>query len=117
MARTRCATVSFSTTSLSAGSYSITMVYASDSVSAASISSAVTQTVQSVGTTTTAVGSSPNPSVFGQSATFTATVTSGSGTPTGRVTFLEGATVLASSVPVDASGHASFSTSALHVGS
>jgi len=111
------ATVSFSTTSLSAGSHSITAVYASDSVSAASTSNAVTQTVQSSGTTTTTVGSSPNPSVFGQSVTFTATVTCGSGTPTGTVTFVEGATTLASSVAIDASGHASFSTSALLVGS
>src|SRR5215831_15514259 len=56
-------TVSFSTASLSAGSHSITAVYASDSVSATSTSNAVTQTVQSSGTTTTTVGSSPNPSV------------------------------------------------------
>jgi len=37
--------------------------------------------------TTTAVTSSQNPSVFGQSVSFTATVSSGSGTPTGSVQF------------------------------
>ena len=36
---------------------------------------------------TTAVSSSVNPSDFGQSVTFTATVTSGAGTPTGTVQF------------------------------
>src|SRR5262249_44379944 len=47
--------------------------------------------------TTTTVTSSPNPSVFGQSVTFTATVSAaspGSGTPTGTVTFEDGGTTL-----------------------
>src|SRR5438128_9545152 len=47
--------------------------------------------------TTTSVASGTNPSVFGQSVTFTATVTAtspGSGTPTGTVTFIDGATTL-----------------------
>src|SRR5205823_5789886 len=42
--------------------------------------------------TTTGVNSSANPSVFGQSVTFTAAVTSGSGTPTGSVDFYDGGT-------------------------
>ncbi|MBI3409431.1 MAG: Ig-like domain repeat protein [Planctomycetes bacterium] len=67
--------------------------------------------------TTTTVTSSINPSVFGQSVTFTATASSGAGVPTGSVTFSEGATVLASNVPVDLTGHASFSTASLGVGS
>lgn len=67
--------------------------------------------------TTTSVTSSPNPSVLEQSVTFTATVTSSGGVPAGTVTFTEGSTVLASNVAVDGSGHASFSTSALVVGS
>lgn len=67
--------------------------------------------------TTTTITSSPNPSVFGQSVTFTATVTSSGGVPVGTVTFTEGSTVLASNVAVDGSGHASFSPSALVVGS
>lgn len=45
----------------------------------------------------TAIGSSLNPAAFGQSVTFTATVTSqGPGTPTGTVTFMDGATSLGS---------------------
>jgi hypothetical protein len=46
--------------------------------------------------TTTALSSSANPSVFGQAVTFTATVTpaSGSGTPTGTVTFMDGSATL-----------------------
>src|SRR5207237_593251 len=43
--------------------------------------------------------------------------TSGAGTPTGTVTFTEGGTTLASGVPVDGTGHASFMTSSLAVGS
>jgi hypothetical protein len=109
------ATASFSTSSLSAGSHNITAVYASDSLSAASSGSA-TQVVQSGSSTTTTVGSSPNPSVFGQAVTFTGTVSSGAGTPTGTVTFLEGATVLASAVAVDATGHASVSSPTLPAG-
>jgi uncharacterized repeat protein (TIGR03803 family) len=49
----------------------------------------------SVGTTTTTLTSSPNPSTFGQYVTFTAHVTSAfSGTPTGTVTFSDGPTIL-----------------------
>lgn len=65
--------------------------------------------------TTTNVAGSPNPSTFGASVTFTATVTSAGGTPTGTVTFKEGATTLGSAA-VDGSGEAQFSTSALTVG-
>src|SRR5574341_938608 len=70
--------------------------------------------------TITTVSSAPNPSVFGQSVTFTATVTSnppGGGVPTGSVTFSEGATALASGVAVNGSGQAAFSTATLAVGS
>ena len=68
--------------------------------------------VDSRATTTTALTASPNPSVFGQSVTFTATVT-GSGA-TGTVTFMEGAATLGTG-PLS-SGTAVFSTSALAVG-
>jgi hypothetical protein len=67
--------------------------------------------------TTTALASAPNSSTFGQSVTFTATITSGSGVPAGTVTFTEGATVWASNVAVNGAGQASFSTTALTVGS
>lgn len=67
--------------------------------------------------TSTAVTSTPNPSTFGQSVTFTATVTSGSGVPAGTVTFTEGATVRASNVAVNGAGQASFSITTLSAGS
>jgi hypothetical protein len=65
-------------------------------------------------TTATALTSSLNPATLGQSVTFTATVTSGSGTPTGSVTFKDGASTLGSATL--SSGKASFSTTALAVG-
>src|SRR5205823_9571831 len=67
--------------------------------------------------TTTTVDSSLNPSTYGDSVTFTATVTSGGGTPTGSVTFYDGAcggTLLAGPITL-VSGQASFSTSSLTV--
>ncbi len=67
--------------------------------------------------TATTLTSAPNPSTAGQSVTFTATVTSGSGVPVGTVTFKEGTTTLASGVTVDGAGNAAFSTSTLAAGS
>jgi predicted outer membrane repeat protein len=68
--------------------------------------------------TATAVRASPDPSTYGQAVTVTATVTSGASPVTGgTATFTEGATVLASAVPLDASGQASFTTAALPAGS
>lgn len=66
----------------------------------------------------TALVSSSNPSELGINVTFTATVQSASnfiGTPSGTVTFREGATVLASQ-PLDGAGQASFTTNALPLG-
>ena len=64
--------------------------------------------------TTTAVASSLSPSTYGQSVTFSATVTAGGDPVTdGSVTFSEGTTVLASAVPLDGDGQASFSISTL----
>jgi hypothetical protein len=65
---------------------------------------------------TTAVTSAPNPSAFGQSVTFTATVTSGGGTPTGTVQFKDGGTNLGSPVSLT-SGIATLITTTLSVGS
>jgi uncharacterized repeat protein (TIGR01451 family) len=107
---------SFSTSGLALGSHTVTAVYASDTNFAAS-SGSTTQSVQNVNATATTATSSPNPSVLGQSVMFISTTTSGAGVPVGKVTFTEGATTWASNVAVDASGHASFSTSALTAGS
>ncbi|HYL37987.1 MAG TPA: Ig-like domain-containing protein [Bryobacteraceae bacterium] len=104
----------FATASLAAGPHSITAAYGGDSNFASSTSSNLPQTVNQAVTTTT-VSSNLNPSTFGQTVTFTATVTSSGGTPTGTVTFMDGATTLGSGV-LNASGHASFSTASLAAG-
>jgi hypothetical protein len=64
--------------------------------------------------TTTTVASSADPSVFGQDVTLTATVSGGSGTPTGSVTFLSDDNVLGTASL--SNGVASLTTSALAVG-
>src|SRR5215469_7715554 len=66
--------------------------------------------------TRTVLSSSGNPSVFGQSVTFTATVSSAAdGAPTGTVAFSDGATSLGTSAL--AFGQATFITSSLSIGS
>jgi ELWxxDGT repeat protein len=107
----------FTTSVLTTGMHAITASYEGDTDFVASTSVAMTQTVDPAGTTTTIVAS-PNPSLYGQLVTFTATVSAslpGVGTPVGTVTFLEGATVL-STVPLDGSGQAAFTTSVLTAG-
>jgi hypothetical protein len=68
------------------------------------------------GQSSVSLASTADPSEAGQTVTITATATAVSpatGTPTGMMTFMDGATVLARDVPVDANGQASFTTSAL----
>jgi hypothetical protein len=78
---------------------------------------ALLATYVGLSSTTTGLTSSANPSVFGQSVTFTAAVTSpDSGTPTGTVTFKDGSTTLGT-IALDGSAHAAFSISTLAVGS
>jgi len=120
------AQATFATSSLSGGSHSITASYSGDSIFAPSVSTALTQTVAP---TFSGVGvqSSPNPSAFGQSVTFTATVgptlcfitcPAGTPTPTGTVTFEDGG-LGGSSIgtrTLNGSGVATFTTSALAAG-
>lgn len=97
------------------GSHSVRADYSGDSLNAASSGSLPTQTVN-LATTTTALSVSPDPSVWGQSVTFTATVNGfNAGTPTGIVAFTDGGTLLAN-VGLDSSGTATFTTSSLAVG-
>ena len=77
-------------------------------------SSAATLTVINPATTTALV-SSANPSAFGQPVTFTATVSSPAGIPTGTVTFLDGASSLGTGT-LDSSGMATLTTASLAVG-
>jgi len=66
--------------------------------------------------TTVSLTSSVNPSLPGEVVTFTATVTGGGATPTGTVTFFDGATPLAT-VGLNAAGQGIFSISTLALGS
>jgi len=108
----------FTTSALTVGSHTITTNYAGDgnfNGSSGSLSGNP-QVVNKAGTSTV-VTSSANPSVFGQSVTFTATMTPtapGAGTTTGMVTFLDGG----SSIGTGAlnSGVATFTTSSLAIG-
>jgi hypothetical protein len=107
-------TATYSTSALLAGSRSITASYSGNSSFASSVSGAVTQTVYKAATTTI-VSASPDPSAASHSVTFTATVSSGAGTPTGTVTFSDGASMLAT---VSLSGGtATYSIASLSTGS
>jgi hypothetical protein len=101
---------------LSVGSHAITVSYGGDTNFLTSTSSALNQVVNQ-DATRTRVTSSANPSVFGQSVTFTATATAaapGSGTPTGRVEFYDGSTDLGPGT-LDGTGTATFTASSLSV--
>ncbi|MER6334871.1 Ig-like domain repeat protein, partial [Streptomyces sp. NPDC001034] len=110
-------TATFTTSALAVGSHSLTAVYNGDTEFSGSTSPADVQTVTQAATTT-GLTSAPDPSVFGEAKTLTATVTAvppGSGTPTGTVDFFDGATLLGTGTLVG--GTATFTTSALGVGS
>lgn len=107
------ATAMYTTSTLPLGWATITAVYSGDNncgTSNASLSQGVKEA------TSTVVTSSLNPSVSGQSVTFSATVsTQDGGTPTGTVNFKNGNANLASAT-LNASGIASVATSTLTVG-
>jgi hypothetical protein len=107
-------TATFTTSLLTVGAHSITATYNGDANFTASTSGVLVQTVAQA-TTATALVSSLNPSEFGKPVTFTATVTSGGGTPTGTVTFNDGGVAIGTTTL--AAGIASFTTSSLTVGS
>src|SRR5207302_1089609 len=108
---------SFSLATLTPGSHSLTAVY-NGSASFAGSTSAVVNHVVNAGNSSTSLTSAPNPSTTGQTVALTATVSAvapATGTPTGTVTFRDGATVLNTVTLVN--GSASFQTAALAVGS
>jgi len=102
-------TVTIATTLLPFGSDVITATYNGDATNN-SATGTTTQTVAKASPTETLV-SSLNPSTFGQSVTFTATLPA---TATGSVTFTSGSTPLGTSTLV--SGVATFTTSTLPAG-
>ncbi len=109
----------YTTSTLPIGSDSITAVYSGDSNFNGSTSSPVTITVNAVSaptTTSTTLTASAVSAASGISITFTAKVaeTSGSGVPTGSVTFYDGTTAL--NTASLSSGSATYSTSGLGIG-
>ena len=100
------------TSSLGAGSHSITVVYGGDAVYAGSTSAVLAEIVNKASTSVVA-GSTANPSTFGQPVSFTAAITPASAT--GTVQFLDGSILLGTATL--SGGVASFTTSALAGGS
>ncbi|MFC5200271.1 beta strand repeat-containing protein [Streptomyces kaempferi] len=110
-------TATLTTTTLTVGSHPLTAVYSGDGDFNGSTSPVDTQTVNAADTTTT-LTSAPDPSSFGQAKILTATVTvvpPGVGTPTGTVSFFDGATLIGTGTL--AAGVATLTTSTLSVGS
>lgn len=103
-------TASTTHTYAAAGNFTVSLTYSGDT-NYANAAPTFPVTV-SAGTSGTTIGSSANPSPFGQSVTFTATVTGTN--PTGTVQFFDGATLLGSGIV--SAGSATFSTSALSAG-
>jgi hypothetical protein len=101
---------------LATGTHSIAAQYSGD-VNFASSTSTGEELGISVRTTSTALASSLNPAVGGQSVTLTATVTTtAGGSATGTVTFLDGATSIGTGT-LNGSGVATLSTTSLSVAS
>ena len=111
---------SYSTFALAAGSHTITANYGGDATHGGSTSAALTQLINPAtaidkATSVTAVQSSQSLGIVGQSLTFTATVSSSAGTPTGTVIFMNGSATLGAGAL--SFGTATFATSALPIGS
>ncbi len=94
------------------GSHTITANYTG--VSGSFLASSNTGSVYVRAVPTVGLAASSNPALRSDAVTFTATVSSGTGTPTGSVDFYDGATLLGSGTL--ASGTASYATSSLTVG-
>ncbi|MDD5743063.1 MAG: DUF2341 domain-containing protein, partial [Candidatus Peribacteraceae bacterium] len=102
---------SYTTSALTTGSHTITAEYETGNAKVAGSTSSLTQVVTGATPSSTALASSQNPSGYGQSVTFTATVTPSDAT--GTVTFKDGATTLATATVT--AGVATYSVSTLPV--
>src|ERR1039458_8180925 len=104
------------TTKIPVGTDALTATYNGDASNSKSVSAAITQTV-SQAAISMVLTSTPNPSAFGESVKFTATLTSNGGLPSGQpVTFsYNGATL--GTANVNSSGVATFLTTTLPHGS
>ena len=108
-------TATLVTSTLSAGSHSITAQYSGDIDNLSATSAPLNQVITSaLATPTITLTSSANPASVSAQVTFTASLTSAAGTPTGSITFYDGTTQLGSGSVT--SGMASCSTSTLAAG-
>jgi hypothetical protein len=108
-------TASFSTSTMAAGTKSITVTYNGDTKYAPSTSTVLSQVINKAASVTT-ITSSMNPSTSGQSVTFTISIAPQfTGIPTGTVKLTLGATVLSTLTLVN--GGASYTTTTLPSGS
>jgi hypothetical protein len=112
---TTSAVTTFQTSSLAAGTHSITASYGGDANDFTSTSAALSETVN-IATSTAALAASANPSIAGKPLTLTATVTTNGGTAAGTVNFYNGAALLGSGT-LNGTGVATFTSSTLPVGS
>ncbi len=107
------ASASWTTSSLSVGSHNIKAAYVPTNSFARSFGSITQQIVGEP--TSTAITASPQSTPSGQTVYLTATVSNATNTPTGSVTFLDGANILSTQPLVNGIAH--FATSTLAVGS
>lgn len=107
-------TASITIPNLAAGTYHFDAIYLASATYLSSLSQGIPVTVTGVPTATTLSASSASVTA-GQSVTFTAAVTGGSGTLSGAVAFTDGTTALGTG-QLNSSGDASFTTTALGVG-
>jgi ELWxxDGT repeat protein len=108
----------FSTSSLGLGSHTITASYGGDASFTGSSGNDINSLVVNQASTRTVMTAFPDPSVFGQVVSFTVAVIAlapSQGTPTGTVTFTDGATTIGT-VTVNNVGRATFTTSSLSLG-
>jgi X-X-X-Leu-X-X-Gly heptad repeat protein len=109
------------TLTVSGSPHTIKAVYTNTDRNFSGSSGTLGQTVNPAPTSTT-VASSVNPSVYGQSVTFTATVANTAGaaistaTPTGSVQFMDGASLIGTPQNLSGLGTATLTTSALTAG-
>jgi hypothetical protein len=114
-AGTTSAAATFQTSTLAAGTHSITAAYGGDSKDFASTSAALSETVN-IASSTTALAASANPAIAGKPLTLTATVSTNGGTAAGTVNFYNGTTLLGAGT-LNGAGAATFTSSTLPVGS
>ncbi|MFN2546089.1 MAG: Ig-like domain repeat protein [Myxococcales bacterium] len=99
----------------SAGEYDVKLVVTDSRGKLSSNTAHQVIEVHPTSPSSTALGSSSNPAAYATPVTFTATVTSPDGTPTGTVTFQDGSTVLGTGT-LDSAGKTTFTNSSLAIG-